>query len=180
MADVTAIILTKNEEKNIKLCIESISTFCQRIVVVDSVSDDKTVDIARKCGADIFFHKFENYARQFNWGIDNTNITTKWTLRIDADEQFTDDEGIKCPNDGIVALSLSELKLLNNLITDKNVEALTSRGNTCEVHKGQKLTHYIEDTKELICVYCAFARFKKNPKTLNCWQKAPCQPTIRS
>ena len=81
------------------------------------------------------------------------------------DEQFTDDEGIKCPNDGIVALSLSELKLLNNLITDKNVEALTSRGNTCEVHKGQKLTHYIEDTKELICVYCAFARFKKNPKT---------------
>ena len=81
------------------------------------------------------------------------------------DEQFTDDEGIKCPNDGLVAESISELKLLNNLITDKNVEVLSSRGKYCDVHKGQKLTHYIEDTKELICVYCAFARFKKNPKT---------------
>ena len=42
---------------------------------------------------------------------------------------------------------------------------LSSRGKYCDVHKGQKLTHYIEDTKELICVYGAFARFKKNPKT---------------
>lgn len=81
------------------------------------------------------------------------------------DEQFTDDEGIKCPNDGLVALSISELKLLNNLITDKNVDLPSTRGIYCDVHKGQKLTHYIEDTKELICVYCAFARFKKNPKT---------------
>ncbi|MFR8293430.1 MAG: hypothetical protein ACLVAU_04370 [Ruminococcus sp.] len=30
-----------------------------------------------------------NYARQFNWGIDNTNITTKWTFRLDADERLT-------------------------------------------------------------------------------------------
>ena len=34
---------------------------------------------------------------------------------------------------------------------------------TCEIHKGQKLTHFIEETKELICVYCAFERFKQNP-----------------
>ena len=43
------------------------------------------------------------------------------------DEQFTDDEGIKCPNDGLVALSISELKLLNNLITDKNVDLPSTR-----------------------------------------------------
>ena len=79
------------------------------------------------------------------------------------DENFTDEEGIKCPNDGLVAYSVAELKLLNNLITDKNVETQRS-GNFCDIHKGQKLTHYIEDTKELICVYCAFSRFKKNPK----------------
>ena len=87
------------------------------------------------------------------------------------EEQFTDEEGIKCPNDGLVAYSIKELKLLNNLITDKYVESNTQRegflnnGNLCEIHKGQKLTHYIEDTKELICVYCAFSRFKKNPKS---------------
>ena len=81
------------------------------------------------------------------------------------DENFTDEEGIKCPNDGLVAYSINELKLLNNLITDKNVETQRNfNGNFCDIHKGQKLTHYIEDTKELICVYCAFIRFKKNPK----------------
>ena len=87
------------------------------------------------------------------------------------EEQFTDEEGIKCPNDGLIAYSIKELKLLNNLITDKYVESNTQReglnnnGLYCEIHKGQKLTHYIEETKELICVYCAFSRFKKNPKT---------------
>ena len=85
------------------------------------------------------------------------------------EEQFTDEEGIKCPNDGLIAYSIKELKLLNNLITDKYVESNTQReglnnGYYCEIHKGQKLTHYIEETKELICVYCAFSRFKKNPK----------------
>ena len=85
------------------------------------------------------------------------------------EEQFTDEEGIKCPNDGLIAYSIKELKLLNNLITDKYVESNTQReglnnGFYCEIHKGQKLTHYIEETKELICVYCAFSRFKKNPK----------------
>ena len=80
-------------------------------------------------------------------------------------EQFIDDEGIKCPNDGLVAKSISELKILNNFITDKTVTQRTNNSNTiyCNIHKGQKLTHYIEETKELICVYCAFEKFKHNP-----------------
>ena len=107
-------------------------------------------------------------------------------------QQFTDEEGIKCPNDGLVANSITELKVLNNFITDKTVTQRTSTNclitsgqfqlqnnftnsnnninnymniqyKTCEIHKGQKLTHFIEETKELICVYCAFERFKQNP-----------------
>ena len=89
MADLTAIILTKNEEKNIGECINSIKGFAKRIVVVDSGSDDNTIEIAKKIGADVYIHKFENYSRQFNWGIDNTGIETLWTLRLDADERFT-------------------------------------------------------------------------------------------
>lgn len=91
MADITAIILTKNESKNLPDCIESITNFADRIVIVDSGSTDDTVEIAKKYGADVYVHKFENYARQFNWAIDNTNINTKWTLRIDADERFTNE-----------------------------------------------------------------------------------------
>lgn len=89
MADITAIILTKNEEQNIELCMKSIDGFAKRIVVVDSGSDDKTVEKAKKLGAEVFVHPFENYARQFNWALDNVNIATKWTLRLDADERFT-------------------------------------------------------------------------------------------
>ena len=90
MADVTAIILTKNEEKNIGDCIKSVKSFCSRIVVVDSGSNDNTVECAKELGADVYIHPFENYARQFNWGIDNCDINTKWLLRLDADERFTE------------------------------------------------------------------------------------------
>lgn len=89
MVDLTTIILTKNESENIVDCLESIKSFAKRIVVVDSGSTDDTVPIAKSFGADVYIHKFENYARQFNWAIDNTNIDTKWILRLDADERLT-------------------------------------------------------------------------------------------
>ena len=87
--DVTFIILTKNEEVNIVDCLNSIKDFAERIIVVDSGSEDNTVQIAQEMGAEVYFHEFENYARQFNWAIDNTNIKTKWTFRLDADERLT-------------------------------------------------------------------------------------------
>jgi len=89
MVDLTAIILTKNESSNIEECLKSLKGFAKRAVVVDSKSTDETVEIAKRMGADIYAHDFENYARQFNWGIDNINVTTKWTLRLDADERLT-------------------------------------------------------------------------------------------
>lgn len=89
MMDVTFIILTKNEERNISECLDSIKDFAERIILVDSGSIDRTCDIARKKGAEIFTHSFENYSKQFNWAIDNINISTKWTFRLDADERLT-------------------------------------------------------------------------------------------
>lgn len=91
MADVTAIILTKNEEKNIEMCLKSIYNFVERIVIVDSGSTDNTISIAKKYGADVYHNEYFYYAQQFNWGIDCTQIKTKWILRLDADERFTND-----------------------------------------------------------------------------------------
>ena len=88
MADITAIIMTKNEEKNIIGCLDSIKNLCSRVVVIDCGSADKTVELAKGLGADVYFHEFEYYAKQFNWGLDNCDITTKWVIRLDADEQF--------------------------------------------------------------------------------------------
>lgn len=89
MNDITAIILTKNEEVNIERCIKSIKNLADRIVVVDSGSTDKTVELAQSLGAEIYKHPFKHYAAQFNWALDNINVKTKWVYRIDADEVVT-------------------------------------------------------------------------------------------
>ena len=89
MADATAIVLTRNEEKNIATCIGRIKSFAARIVVVDSGSTDRTREIARECGAEVVEHPFYDYPTQFNWAIENLNITTEWIMRVDADEFWT-------------------------------------------------------------------------------------------
>lgn len=91
MIDATAIIMTKNEEKNIVDCLKSMKGFAKRCVVIDCGSTDDTVKIAKKMGADVYHHDFEYYAKQFNWGLKNCDIDTEWIVRLDADERFPDD-----------------------------------------------------------------------------------------
>lgn len=89
MLDLTAIILTYNEEKNIEHCIQSIKGIAKRIVVIDSFSTDKTVELAKQLGAEVFQHEFINQAKQYIYGVKVANIETKWIFRIDADERLT-------------------------------------------------------------------------------------------
>lgn len=91
MIDATAIIMTKNEEMNIVDCLKSMEGFAKRCVVIDCGSTDDTVKLAKENGADVYFHEFEYYAKQFNWGIDNTDIDTEWIIRLDADERFPEE-----------------------------------------------------------------------------------------
>ena len=82
MIDATAIIMTKNEEKNIVDCLKSMDGFAKRCVVIDCGSTDRTVELAKENGADVYFHEFEYYAKQFNWALDNVDVKTKWVYRI--------------------------------------------------------------------------------------------------
>ena len=86
--DITAIILTYNEEIHLQRCIDSLKKFVKRICIVDSYSNDKTLLIANEYGVDVYQNRWVNYANQFQWGLDNLNISTKWTMRVDADEYF--------------------------------------------------------------------------------------------
>lgn len=86
MTDITAIVLTYNEEKHIQRCIDSLRGVATRICVVDSFSTDKTVEIATAAGAEVFQNQWINYSSQFSWAINNCRIRTAWTMRIDADE----------------------------------------------------------------------------------------------
>jgi len=89
MVDLTVIILTKNEELNIRKCIESFHGIPKRIVIIDSFSTDTTVKIAKSLGADIYEHEFSSHAEQFNWALENINVSTTWVMKVDADEEFT-------------------------------------------------------------------------------------------
>jgi glycosyltransferase involved in cell wall biosynthesis len=89
MHDLTALILTFNEDKHIARCIASVRQVASRIVVVDSGSTDATVELARAAGAEVVFHPFETQARQLNWALDSIPIATTWTMRLDADEHLT-------------------------------------------------------------------------------------------
>jgi len=92
MTQITAIILTFNEEKHIARCIQSLQAVCTRICIIDSFSTDRTIEIAKDLGAEVFSHVWENnYAKQLNWGIQEARIQTGWTLRIDADEYLTEE-----------------------------------------------------------------------------------------
>lgn len=88
---LTAIILTYNEEIHLKRCLESLKDVCKDIVIVDSFSTDKTAEIAKEYGARFYPNKWINYATQFNWAIENTQINTDWVIRVDADE-YIDEE----------------------------------------------------------------------------------------
>ena len=100
MVDLTVVILTKNEEKNLRKCIESFRGVAKRFVIVDSGSTDGTEALCRELDVelkragsclDFYVHPWVSYADQLNWGLDNTDITTEWSMRMDADEELLED-----------------------------------------------------------------------------------------
>lgn len=65
----------------------NVNRFASNVFVVDCFSTDKTVEIAKSLGANVIQHAWPgNQAEQFNWALKNLVITTKWILRLDADE----------------------------------------------------------------------------------------------
>lgn len=87
---ITALILTYNEEKHIARCIRSLDGVAARVCIVDSYSTDRTVEIALSLGAEVVQNPWPGHAAQFQWGLDNLNVQSEWTLRIDADEYLDD------------------------------------------------------------------------------------------
>ncbi|PJF31875.1 MAG: glycosyltransferase family 2 protein [Candidatus Thermofonsia Clade 1 bacterium] len=86
MKSLIAVILTKNEEGHIAACIESVH-WADSVVVFDSFSTDRTIEIAQECGAQIVQHAFENYSAQREAALRLFESQTDWLFFIDADER---------------------------------------------------------------------------------------------
>ena len=83
-------MLTKNEERDLPACLDSLKDLATAIYVIDSGSTDRTTAIAAERGAHVLSHPFTNYATQFNWALENVPSETQWVLRIDADERISE------------------------------------------------------------------------------------------
>lgn len=106
MEKLTAIIPTGNEEHNIREVLESVS-FADEIMVVDSMSTDNTLTIAKEFTDTIIRRKYQYSASQKNWAI--PQATHEWILLVDADERVTPE------------LQKEIISILNNPPTDGTV-----------------------------------------------------------
>jgi glycosyltransferase involved in cell wall biosynthesis len=85
---LSACILAKNEEENISRCLKSIVNLCDEIIVVDTGSTDKTVEIAKSYGAKVYHHEWEDdFSLHRNQTI--KYASGDWLLIIDCDEELT-------------------------------------------------------------------------------------------
>lgn len=81
---ISAIILTKNEEKNIKKCLDSV-LFCDEIILVDDYSSDETLEIVKKYKTKVFKHELKNdFSGARNFGL--SKASGDWAIFVDADE----------------------------------------------------------------------------------------------
>ena len=85
---ISVLILTLNEEMNLPACLDSVR-WSNDVHVLDSYSSDKTVDIAKSFGAQVWFRKFDSFAQHQNWALENISFKYPWVFYLDADERAT-------------------------------------------------------------------------------------------
>lgn len=116
MIKISGLIITYNEERNIERCIKSMIPICDEIVVIDSGSSDKTVEIANRLGARTIFNPFPGHIEQKNYALDQAKF--KYVLSLDADEELDEE-------------------LIRNLIQAK-------KKNLCDAVEFNRLTKYVD------------------------------------
>lgn len=87
---VSVLIMTLNEEKNLPACLKSVA-WCDDIVVLDSFSTDRTVEIARAAGARVYQRAWDNERSQRMYGLREIPFAHAWVYTPDADEITPDD-----------------------------------------------------------------------------------------
>lgn len=89
-APIAVVMITLNEEHNIKAVIENLKGWAYEVFLVDSYSQDATVDIALSYGVTVVQRPFRGFGDQWNFALRELPITAPWTMKLDPDERITD------------------------------------------------------------------------------------------
>ncbi|MHB0858953.1 MAG: glycosyltransferase family 2 protein [Anaerolineae bacterium] len=91
MTSLTAGVLARDNEDDIAACLESVAWADERLVILDTRSSDRTATIAEELGARVVLHRFEDFGRQREFGLQQTR--TDWLFYIDTDERASSELG---------------------------------------------------------------------------------------
>ncbi|MEQ8925436.1 MAG: glycosyltransferase family 2 protein [Fulvivirga sp.] len=85
---VSGVVITYNEEQNLRRCLESLGKVVDELLVVDSFSTDRTKEIAEELGAKFIQNKFKGHIEQKNFAMSAASY--EWILSLDADEELSE------------------------------------------------------------------------------------------
>lgn len=118
---ISVLILTRNEEHNLPSCLASVA-WCDDIVVLDSLSTDRTAEIARSAGARVFPRAFTDFADQRNWAHEHIGFRHAWVFHLDADEHFTPELRAECE-----AIAAAEQRAVHDAADHPGLDSPTGR-----------------------------------------------------
>ena len=86
---VSVVVMTYNEERNLSRCLDSVRAHAGEIVVVDSFSSDRTLEVARRYTGKIHQHAYEGHPHQWRWALATLPLAHEWVFAVDADFAVT-------------------------------------------------------------------------------------------
>lgn len=142
---LSVVLATRNEETNIRDCLESVKGIADEIIVVDEDSSDRTREIAKKFGANVYKVKHEPIFHETKQKAIN-RATGEWILQLDADERVTDElakeinEVVSSTNEKLRNRTIEELKKLKNTVhrslTTKQIDLFIRHQRLIEEREG--------------------------------------------
>lgn len=87
---ITVVMITLNEAHNLRRSLENLRGWAHSVLVVDSYSQDSTIDLCLEFGVRVIQRKFDGFGSQWDFAVNGAGISTPWTMKLDPDEHITD------------------------------------------------------------------------------------------
>ena len=91
IAPVAVVMISLNEAHNLEAVCKNLAGWAQEVFLLDSYSQDETVEIALRYGVRVFQRRFRGFGDQWNFALTNLPITAPWTMKLDPDERLSEE-----------------------------------------------------------------------------------------